>query len=259
MFMLIYYTSITLLWNFQIEIFSGTSLSSMYRLCVVYDIRNDKNYSKQSSHSILRNSLIKIFPSPIRPFQNLHSRPNETKLEIAAKKRVLRGKECFYKFSKWSSVSNRIAYSQLFRTRFRNVIFASIFEGVVSRVVLSIARFFFSLWASWKRAAFCYRRSEQQPRACVFLYIVDVGTSLGRRMGKMALQDRFPSSREIRGPILARHRWPQRPKQRRHGHYPRLPPLFLQHLNERRCSYAISPKRDFDIVEGASYSFLFVS
>lgn len=132
MFMIIYYTSITLLWNLQFKY----SLELLCRLCIRKDIRKDKNYSKQSSHSIFWNSLIKIFPCPIRPFQNLHSRPNETKLEIAAKKRVLRGKECFYKFSKWSSVSNRIAYSQLFRTRFRNVIFASVFEGAVSRVAL---------------------------------------------------------------------------------------------------------------------------
>ena len=105
--------------------------------------------------------------------------------KILIRQKFLRRKECWKervsnKFREWPSVGNRIAYGQLFRARSRYVIFANVPREIWLSIVLS-----FFLPPTWKRAAFCYRKSEQQPPARVFLYIGrDVETRylvIGRR------------------------------------------------------------------------------
>lgn len=206
MFTIIYCTLITLSWNLQFKFLPGL----LCRLCIRKDIRNEYQIRITQSNRHIR--YFEILWSRFSPPRYVHFKI----FILALMKRswkLPRRKECSEGKSVSTNSPNDPAWvTGLLIASCSGHVLETLFSQAFSRELYlgspSIARFFSSLWASWKREAFCYRRSEQQPRACVFLYIVDVGTSLGRRMGKMVFQDKFPSSPEIRGPILGRHRWP---------------------------------------------------
>ena len=118
------------------------------------------------------------------PKSSLHRR---VKCEMIARgkflRRALEG-TCFHKFHEWSSVGNRIAYGQLFRARSRYVIFAN---GSRETWLLAGSRSPFPSFRlpSWKTAAFCYRRIEQQPpSACFSLYRARCGGSCRLAIGR---------------------------------------------------------------------------